>query len=173
MLRERKIGLSACVVAVLLLGLSVVAGQRVESAPASSGATTTPAALKVSDAWVRLPAVSGRPAGGYLTIANSRIGTDALIRVTSPHAGRIELHSMVSDQGVMRMRHEQRLEVPAAGSLLLAPGGRHLMLFDLAPEVRAGGRLPLTLYFESGAAIDVSADVREPGSSAPASHHHH
>ncbi|MFA7441555.1 MAG: copper chaperone PCu(A)C [Sphingomonadaceae bacterium] len=174
MLTERKIGLSACVIAVLLLGLSVFAGQRVESAPTASGASKTEAAgLTVSGAWIRLPAASGRPAGGYLTIANSKIGTDALVRVTSSDAERIELHSMRSDQGVMRMRQEQSLAVPEAGTLRLAPGGKHLMLFGLASDVRAGGKLPLTLYFESGVTVDVTADVQAPGSDAPAGHHHH
>jgi hypothetical protein len=160
-------GISACFLAVVLLGMSL-AGGGVRSAELSPASAAVPA---VSGAWVRLPAVAGRPGAGYLTV-KARAG-DALVGVDSPLAERIELHSMAMDGGVMRMRAEPALVVPASGQLVLASGGNHLMLFGLSPSVRAGRRLPLTLRFRSGATVETMAEARLPGDAAKASVHRH
>lgn len=125
-----------------------------------------PATPHVMDAWVRLPAVSGRPAGGYF-MAHGTSANDTLVAVTSPKAERIELHSMTNENGVMKMRKEESLALPAKGTLTLAPGGSHLMLFGLAPDVKPGGKLPLTFRFRSGATVTLNAEARAASAAAP------
>jgi len=132
------------------------------------------AAPVVEGTWVRLPSATGRPAGGYLVVKGGT-AADALVAASSPKAERVELHSMVMDNGVMRMRAESSLAVPANGSLTLAPGGNHLMLFGLDPAVKAGDRVPVTLTFKSGAKISASAEVRPvtaPAKAPDAGHQH-
>ena len=133
-------------------------------APAAAVAQSP--APHVQDAWVRLPAVSGRPAGGFFLI-HGTAKADALVGVTSPRAERIEMHSMVNEGGIMKMRAEKSFAVPAKGALTFAPGGNHLMIFGLSPDVQPGGKLPLTFSFQSGAKITVVAEAR-PAASAPA-----
>ncbi|WP_181160134.1 copper chaperone PCu(A)C [Sandaracinobacter neustonicus] len=113
----------------------------------------------VQDAWVRLPAVSGRPAGGYFLI-HGTAKADALTGVSSPKAERIELHSMTNEGGVMKMRAEPSFAVPAKGVLQFAPGGSHLMIFGLAPDVKPGAAIPLTFSFQSGAKVTLNAEAR-------------
>lgn len=128
----------------------------------------------VDGAWVRLPSATGRPAGGYLVVKGGK-AADALVAVSSPKAERIEMHSMTMSDGVMRMRAETSLTVPANGSLALAPGGNHLMLFGFDPAVKAGDRVKLTLTFKSGAKVDASAEVRAtaaPAKAPDAGHQH-
>lgn len=154
----RQVGLSACILAILLLGLSLFGGRAVLGADGSP---------HVMDAWVRMPAVAGRPAGGYFMVHGTE-KADALISASSPKAERIELHSMAMQDGVMRMRAEKSFALPAGGTLTFAPGGNHLMLFGLAGDVKAGGRIPVTLGFQSGAKVTVQADVRAVTAAAPA-----
>lgn len=156
----RRYGLSACVLSILLLLASLLGG-------AAWGAGTGAAQPHPMDAWVRLPAVSGRPAAGYLLI-HGTAKADALVGVTSPKAERIELHSMVNEGGVMKMRAEKSFALPAKGELKFAPGGSHLMIFGLAPDVKPGTKLPLTLNFQSGAKVSVEAEARTVNSTAPA-----
>lgn len=126
---------------------------------ASAPTLAQPAQPHLMDAWVRLPAAQGRPAGGYFT-AHGTAAADTLTSVTSPKAGRIELHSMVQDGNTMRMRMEKSFALPAQGELKFAPGGSHLMLFDLASDVKAGDKLPLTFHFSSGATVTIDAEAR-------------
>jgi hypothetical protein len=147
-------------VAVLIPGTQVATAQ-------SAGESARVAAPKVSGAWVRLPAATGRPAGGYLTVTSAG-PADSLVGASSPLAERIELHSMAQENGVMRMRRESALAVPAAGTLSLSPGGSHLMLFGLSADLKPGARLPIVLDFRSGAKVRVDAESRAPGAPAKA-----
>jgi copper(I)-binding protein len=63
-------------------------------------------------------------------------------------AGVVELHRSAIEDGVMRMRQVEAIEVPASGQMRLEPGGYHLMLIGVKRELRNGDRFPITLEFE-------------------------
>ena len=115
------------------------------------------APLTVSGAWSR-PAVAGTNGIGYLSIANAG-KADALVKVESPLAARVEMHSSSMAGGVMSMKPEARVAVPSGGRATFAPGGYHLMLIGLSKTVKAGDQLPATLTFASGAKLPVSFSV--------------
>jgi copper(I)-binding protein len=141
-------------------------------APAAAGAQAP--VPHVQDAWVRLPAVSGRPAGGFFLI-HGTAKADALVDVTSPRAERIEMHSVADEGGIMKMRAEKSFAVPAKGMLAFAPGESHLMIFGLSPEVKPGAAIPLTFSFQSGAKVTLNAEARAanaPGKAAEPGHRH-
>ncbi len=123
---------------------------------------TEPAPPRGPAATVRLPAVPGRPAAGYFQL---RIGGDrgALIAVTSPQAGRVELHETMTSGNMTEMRPLDRVPVREGEMLSFRPGGRHLMLFDLDRRVAAGGRIDLILNFERGAPVTLAATLVPTG----------
>jgi copper(I)-binding protein len=59
----------------------------------------------------------------------------------------------------MIMSPVDSIEVPAGGTAKLAPGGLHIMLFDLAAPLVEGDTLELTLEFEEAGDIEVAAPV--------------
>ena len=125
-----------------------------------------PAGLGASKAWVRLPAVAGRPGAAYFTISGGA-QPDILLAVSTPAALRSELHETTDHQGVKSMQPTRDLPVPAKGVLEFAPGGRHVMLFDLGPGVKPGTRVPLALAFASGKKLEVQAQVVGAGDPPP------
>jgi periplasmic copper chaperone A len=131
------------------------------TAAAPSGGTSAPRTVPlVSDAWVRPPIGPDRPAGGYLTITGSAID-DALTGAASPVAGRVELHETTADaSGMAAMHPVHRLEIPAASTVTLAPGGYHLMLMDLTERLEPGTTVDITLTFEGAGEVTVQAEVR-------------
>ena len=48
----------------------------------------------------------------------------------------------------MRMRQIDGLELPAGRAVELKPGGYHVMLTNLKGQIKAGGKVPLTLVIE-------------------------
>lgn len=110
----------------------------------------------VTEAWVRLPAVEGRPAAAYFTLNGKEI-EDTLIAVESPMAQRVELHESREQGGRMTMKPIETVVVPANDAVLFEPGGKHAMLFDVDPRIRPGARLTLDFRFDSGR--DVRLDV--------------
>jgi copper(I)-binding protein len=146
------------------------------AALAAGGAVLAVAAqaqpASVKDAWVRAPAPGQKVAGVYMEIV-SRTNT-ALVAVASPAAARAELHSTALEDGVMKMRPLERIELPAGTAVKLAPGGLHVMLIDLKQPLQRGEKVPLTLtvlQFDSGSrsVFTIRAEVRD----ADAKAHHH
>ena len=125
-----------------------------------------PAETAVEGAWVRLPAVAGRPGAAYFTIRGGAKG-DTLLQVSTPAAVRTELHETTDQGGMKAMRPIRDVAVPANGTLGFAPGGKHVMLFDIGPAVKAGGTLPLSLAFAGGRTVEVQAKVVGAGDPAP------
>jgi copper(I)-binding protein len=127
---------------------------------ASCGGESRQEGITVTDASVRLPAVSGRPGVAYFTI---RAGSAATIEgVSSPLIERVELHDSRMDGNVMRMGPLQDRSIPAGGELRFEQGGRHAMLFGIDPTLKAGDRLPMTFNFGQATAVTVEAEVTGP-----------
>lgn len=127
--------------------------------------------LEVSDAWVRATPPHHGVSAGYMKITNTNGMSDRLISVSSPFAVRNEVHEMKMDGDVMKMREiETGLEIPAAGAVVLEPGGYHLMFMDLQEQIIADERYPLTLSFEKAGDIVVFMTAKK---SAPGGSHHH
>ena len=49
----------------------------------------------------------------------------------------------------------------------LAPGGYHLMLFDLKSPLKQGDKVPVTLEFEKAGKVKLSLDVQGVGAQGP------
>lgn len=122
----------------------------------------------VEDAWVRLPAVPGRPAAGYATVRGDASSDRVLVGVSSPAAKRAELHeSMAGHGGMMAMQPLRHVAIAKGEAASFAPGGKHIMLFGLSPDLRAGGSVPMTFAFEDGAKVTVDAKLVAAGDPAP------
>ena len=103
----------------------------------------------------------GQPVGGgYVTIMNHGGTDDRLVSVSSPAAGRVELHEMAMENDVMKMRKiEDGIAVPAGATVELKPGSFHLMFFEVAKPFAEGDTVPVTFTFEKGGKIDAVLPV--------------
>lgn len=134
---------------------------------AAAGCSAQAAAPVADDAYVRLAAVPGRPAAGYFALRGGAKDT-TLVRVEAPGMSRAEMHgSRMTASGMVTMESLATVPVPAKTDVAFAPGGRHVMLFDLPQTVRPGSLVPLTLRFADGAAAKVEAKVIAAGDVAP------
>jgi len=109
---------------------------------------------------IREPRATLMPEMGavYLTVVNPGAESDRLLRVETAAARAAETHESLEENGVMRMvAHPDGFEVPAGGTLELAPGGKHIMLLEPKAPQDAAGTIPLTLHFEHAGAIEVQA----------------
>jgi copper(I)-binding protein len=121
----------------------------------------------VSDAWIRLAAVPGRPAGGYFTLHGGK-GDAKLEAVSVAGVPRVELHeSRVAGNGATTMDAVPSVPVPAGGTVRFAPGGRHAMLFDVPATLKAGGTAPVTFRFSDGSTASAEAKVIGAGEAGP------
>jgi hypothetical protein len=124
--------------------------------------------LVISHAWSRATPNGAKIGGGYLTIENKGSMPDRLIGGSADVAGKLEVHQMAMKDGVMTMRPlEKGLTIEPGKTVMLTPGGYHLMLFDLKSPLKQGEVLPITLKFEKAGEVKVSLAVQGIGAQGP------
>ncbi|MFB9267917.1 copper chaperone PCu(A)C [Bradyrhizobium erythrophlei] len=124
--------------------------------------------LVITQAWSRATPNGAKIAGGYLTIENKGAAPDRLVGGSGEIAGKFEIHEMAVDNGVMKMRPlDKGLAIEPGKTVKLAPGGFHLMMFDLKGPLKQGDKVPVTLEFEKAGKVTVSLDVQGVGAQAP------
>jgi copper(I)-binding protein len=124
--------------------------------------------LVISRPWTRATPGGAKTGGGFLTIENKGNAPDRLIGASADGAGKIEVHEMAINDGVMKMRPvEGGLAIDPGKTVKLAPGGYHLMMMDLKAPLKQGDKLPLTLQFEKAGKVAVTLDVQGIGAPAP------
>ena len=131
------------------------------------------AQVTISEAWVRGTVAGQRATGAFMKlVANDDV---ALVSAASPAAASVEIHEMKTEGGMMSMRQIERLPLAKGRTIVLSPGGHHLMLMGLAKSVAAGDKIPLALTFEDRngkrVTIDVTATAR-PLTESAAAHKH-
>jgi copper(I)-binding protein len=124
--------------------------------------------VAVTNAWA-----SASPHGStigviYMTLVNNGKNADRLLAGRTPIAEKVEFHSNISDNGVMRMRELTAIDVAAGAKVQLKPGGTHAMVVGLKEPLREGQSFPVTLEFEKAGKIDVVVPIEKIG----ATEHH-
>ncbi len=124
----------------------------------------------LQDAWVRaLPPVK-KVTAAYVTVVNDSDAAVAIVGGSADAAGRVEIHRTREVDGLMRMEPVPGLALAPGERLELAPGGTHLMLFDLRYMPQPGDTVELCLQLSGGAEVCTEADPRK---SAGGEHDHH
>lgn len=95
------------------------------------------------------------------TLTNDGDREVRIVSGTSPAARRVEMHQVV---GNVMQPIAGGLVIPAGTSHELRPGGDHVMLMDLTQPLQPGADVTVTLTFEDGSTLPVTAQVRDfPG----------
>ncbi len=123
------------------------------------------AEVKTTDAWVRASNAGQSVGAAYLTLSSAEDAT--LVYAETERAGTVEMHSMTMQNGVMKMRSMEELPVPAGKPVKLAPGGLHLMLFELPTPFKAGEQVKFRLCFKDKKGNITDQFVTMPVKAAP------
>jgi copper(I)-binding protein len=150
----------------LLLGLPALTAHAADKTDIQTSTPVRAAhAPAISGAWARAT-VPGQSVGAAYMKIDSPFDT-ALAGIESDVSQSAELHSMRHQNGVMQMRAQKQLDVPAGQSVDLAPGGTHLMLLGLKKPLKAGESLQLKMTFIDSAGtrtiVPVSVPIRPFG----------
>jgi periplasmic copper chaperone A len=125
--------------------------------------------INIGHPWARATPKGAAVAGGYLKITNKGTEADRLIGGSAAFAGRVEIHEMSEEGGVMKMRHLPKgIEIKPGETVELKPGSIHVMFMDLkAPLVKDQKPRPKgTLVFEKAGTVEVEYAVEAVGASS-------
>lgn len=129
----------------------------------AQAADSANSSIKITEAWIRAGAPGQSVGAAYMTLTSAKNIT--LVSVESVAAGSVEIHSMSMNNGVMKMRMLDKLDLAAGKPYKLTPGNFHLMLFDLKQPLKAGEKIDFTLHFKDKSNkisdVKVTAPVKE------------
>ncbi|QPN33427.1 copper chaperone PCu(A)C [Diaphorobacter sp. JS3051] len=125
--------------------------------------------IRIDKPWTRATPPAVPTGAGYLSLTNEGREADRLIEVTSPIAGRAEIHTMETADDVARMRWQKDgVALPPGQTIEFKPGSTHIMFLDLAQPIRPGTRVPLTLVLERAGKVEIELVAAPMGTtSAP------
>ncbi len=129
-------------------------------------------ALNVSNAWVREAPPTSAVNAAYMQLANPGATQRVITGARSAQFERVEIHRTEIVDGMARMTPQDKLPVPANGSVTLEPNGLHLMLIQAKQPLRAGDHVMIDLQLEDGASVTAHAEVRS-GSGEAEDHSQH
>ena len=152
----------------ILVGLAMALGASLAAAENFSVGS-----IEVGNPWTRATPRGAPVAVAYMTITNKGSVADRLMGGSTAVAGRFEVHNMVTEDGVAKMRPVTGgLEIKPGSTVTLEPGGLHVMLIGLKEPIAQGGRVPGILIFERAGKVDVEFAVQPLGGPAPAAGEH-
>jgi len=131
--------------------------------------------VKVTKAWTRATAPGQDSASIQLIITSKKEA--ALVGVASGSAQSGEIHSMIMEGDVMKMRALESLPLPPKTPVTLGADGNHLMLIGLRNPLKAGHKLPFALMikFADGrtTTLKLLAQIKPLETTAESGHEHH
>jgi len=117
--------------------------------------------VMVVDPYVRAVPPGQTVSAAFMQLANNSGVKRTIVSASSPVSKVAELHSHVQENGMMKMRRIESMEIPANETTVLQPGGLHIMLIGLHEQLRLNQKVPLTLTFADGSSKSIEAPVRK------------
>ena len=121
-----------------------------------------------------MPSLVGSKVGAayFVAIKNNGKEADQLLGAKSDVSSSVEIHEMLMDNNVMKMRSVPEVQLPAGYEVAFKHGqanGYHLMLIDLKKPLKQGDKFPVTLNFKRAGECQAEVWVEAP---KPDAHKH-
>lgn len=119
--------------------------------------------LSVTNARLVLPPVAGNPAALYFDLIYNGDRSLALNRVVVEGAESSMMHEMSEWAGKMEMMEMPPLVLTSGEAVAFEPGGKHIMVMGVSPELKAGGTTEATVVVAGGDKVSFPVDIRAAG----------
>ena len=116
--------------------------------------------ISVSDPYAQAVPPGQPNSAVFMTLVNNSKENRALVAAETPSAGVVELHTHVHEDGMMKMRKIDKIDIPAGQTVTLKPGGLHVMLIGLKEKLEPGKEVHMNLIFDKGGKEHIMAPVR-------------
>ncbi|WP_083966730.1 copper chaperone PCu(A)C [Demequina globuliformis] len=148
-----------------LSAVAVLAAASLAACASSDDATEAGSATNVDvaivDAWTK--ATDSGMTATFGEITNEGDEAITLIAATTDASSMVELHeTSMDDAGGMSMSEKDGgFTIEAGDTLVLEPGGNHIMLMGVTDPIEAGADVPVTLEFEGGGTVEMDTVAKD------------
>jgi len=118
------------------------------------------AELEVKAPWVALAPPGAQATAAFMELHNPGDKPVDVVGADAEGFEAVELHRSINEDGMHRMIRQDRITVPAGGSVKLAPGGYHIMLIGPERAPAEGEVITVELQLDGGEVVPVEAPVK-------------
>lgn len=158
-MRARLLAPALAVSLLLLAGCSEGTGDVVVSKSTAEG-------LQVTEPRLVLPIVKDSPGAVYFTLVNSSAKPRKILSIEVSGGDMAMIHDTVDKGGHSSMIMAHDVVVAADSTMAFAPGGRHVMVTGLKPDLKPGVDTELKINFDNGDALVASLPIAAPAAAA-------
>lgn len=133
---------------------------------------TTMAQVVLVDGYVRAMPATVPNTAAYLTLENHGDAT-RLVAVEAPFVKEAQLHTLIEENGMIKMRQVAGFDIDSHASLVLSESGNHIMLMGLRSPLEVDSSVALTLKFADGTEQQIQLPVKKQANTSDAEQHHH
>ena len=142
----------------------------------SAGLSSLPHASEMlhwKDAWVRSMPPGAQVSAAYGMLMNHSDQTVTLSTVSSEISGTAEMHEVIAEGNQRRMAELESIDIAPHRTLIFEPGGRHIMLLDIAAPPVEGENVEICAVSAAGTRACTEAVVRRQAPAADDTHANH
>lgn len=121
--------------------------------------------VHIEQGYIREPPAGAATTAAYATLTNFDDAVQTVVAIDTPLAGRTEIHETRLEDGMMRMRMLEQLQIPPGQTIRLEPGAVHLMLLGVGTVDAA--TYPVTFHFDDGRNLTLPFHVNRLGKDDP------
>jgi periplasmic copper chaperone A len=119
--------------------------------------------IAINNPWSRATPKGAQSAIGYMTIENNGTTPDRLIGGSFEVADGFQLHSMVMENVIAKMRDLSGIDIKPGQTIEFKPGGSHAMFVNLKHPLSKGEHIKGTLIFEHAGTVEIDYSVEGIG----------
>ncbi|VAW46536.1 hypothetical protein MNBD_GAMMA02-1845 [hydrothermal vent metagenome] len=109
---------------------------------------------QVDELWMRAAPPNARMLAAYVTIENNTEQNLKLTGAYAPDFGMAEIHKTIEVDGILKMREQKELALPVQSSVVMEPGGLHIMLMMPQKKFTVGEEVRICLVYEDEAGTE-------------------
>jgi len=132
--------------------------------------------IEIMNPWSRATPKGAKTAVGYMTIKNNGTTSERLLGGSTDVSETFQLHSMVMENGIAKMRELPNVEIKPGETIEFKPGGSHTMFVNLKHPLTKGEQVSGTLVFERAGKVQIEYSVEDIGAQSASqepNHTHH
>ncbi len=105
----------------------------------------------VEQLWLRAAPPNANMLAAYATLNNQSDSDLKLVGAYAPDFNMAEIHKTIEVDGMFRMREQKELALDAQSSIVMQPGGLHIMLMMPQRSFKVGEEVRICLIYQNQA----------------------
>lgn len=117
--------------------------------------------VSIEGAWTRATPPGAVTSATYAQLHNSGAEERTVVAVSTKVADEAQLHTVIDEGGLMKMRQVTSISIPAGGMTELKPGGYHIMMLGIHEPLRDGESVDIEVEFANGDKVTFTSPIQK------------